>query len=62
MRPYWKGYLKLALVSCPIALASVVTAESSASISQSSSCLSAPARSFGKKWRGCTGSSAAALP
>jgi non-homologous end joining protein Ku len=20
MRPYWKGYLKLALVSCPIAL------------------------------------------
>ena len=26
MRPYWKGYLKLALVSCPIALhASVST-------------------------------------
>jgi hypothetical protein len=21
MRPYWKGYLKLALVSCPIAFA-----------------------------------------
>ena len=20
MRPYWKGYLKLALISCPIAL------------------------------------------
>jgi DNA end-binding protein Ku len=23
MRPYWKGYLKLALVSCPIALHAV---------------------------------------
>ena len=28
MRPYWKGYLKLALVSCPIALhAACSTAE-----------------------------------
>jgi DNA end-binding protein Ku len=28
MRPYWKGYLKLALVSCPIALhAACATAE-----------------------------------
>ena len=23
MRPYWKGYLKLALVSCPIARAQI---------------------------------------
>jgi non-homologous end joining protein Ku len=30
MRPYWKGYLKLALVSCPIALhAACSTAERS---------------------------------
>ena len=28
MRPYWKGYLKLALISCPIALhAACSTAE-----------------------------------
>ena len=27
MRPYWKGYLKLALVSCPIALHAACTAE-----------------------------------
>jgi hypothetical protein len=39
--------------SRPRRSASVVTAESSASISRSPSCLSAPARSFGKKWRGC---------
>ena len=42
--------------------ASVVTAASSASISASSSRFSAPARSFGRKWRGCgIGSSALAL-
>ena len=33
-RPYWKGYLKLSLVSCPIALYPAVSSEKKVSFRQ----------------------------
>ena len=34
MRPYWKGYLKLALVSCPIALHAACSTQSASAFRQ----------------------------
>ena len=59
MRPYWKGYLKLALVSCPISLHAACSTAAIGCVSSSSMRKPAPA---GVRHRPARGSSATPAP